>query len=200
MKVANIAAVVCLLFWGCKSHTNQVKTATTPAARDSTFTVRLPGQFTGRGYEGEYAVYSDSLEKHNGHNVSTIRSLKPVRFATIFTSFNPQNCIGKRIKYTAWVRAKDVKGWAGLWMRIDPADMADSSDLGFDNMERRPIKGTNAAVYEVVLDVPEGADEIYYGVLLEGEGQIWVDSMDIKIVDKNTPRTDQKGLKLPKVL
>ncbi|MCD6012436.1 MAG: hypothetical protein K0Q79_2298 [Flavipsychrobacter sp.] len=160
----------------------------------------LPDGFVGRGNPDEYVVYSDSVERRDGRNVSTIRSIKPVNFATIISSIKPKKCIGKRISYTAWVKARDVTGWAGLWLRIDPKDPYSEECLGFDNMSGRPIHGTSDwAIYEIVLDVPEGADQLVYGALLDGDGQVWVDSMEIKIVDKKTPLTDRQR-RLPKIL
>jgi hypothetical protein len=191
-----LAIISCLLFLGCQQG-NRAKNV--PQNRNIAF--RLPDGFIGRGIENAYVVYSDSIEKHNGRNVSTIKAIKPIEFATILNSVKPQKSIGQRIKYTAWVRSKDVANWAGLWLRIDPADPMRSPNLGFDNMSNRPIKGTKEwTKYEIVLDVPEGAASIVYGALLDGNGQIWVDSMDINITDKLTPRTDTIGGNAQKVL
>lgn len=161
----------------------------------------LPDGFMGRSAENEYVVYSDSVERHNGHNVSTIKSINPVKFATIINSIKPEKCIGQRIRYTALVRSKDVTNWAGLWLRVDPADPTINPNLGFDNMQGRPIKGTTDwTKYVIVLDVPQGAANIVYGALLDGHGQVWVDSMNIEIVNKFTPKTDSFFSKKQKVL
>jgi len=199
---------LCAILGGCKSNdapkeeapkeetTNEQET-TAAAAKDAHFTVQLTDGFIGRGQNDAYTVYVDSAEKHNGHNTFTIKSLKPKEFATILSGMKPEKSIGKRVEYTAWVKSKDIKGWAGLWLRIDPKDPMNSPNLGFDNMGKRPITGTNDwTKYHIVLDVPEGAANMAYGILLDGDGQVWVDSMDIKIVDKNIPRTDVIGQKV----
>jgi hypothetical protein len=99
------------------------------------------------------------------------------------------------------VKSKNVTGWAGLWLRIDPDDPYHGHNLGFDNMGGRPIKGSSDwTQYQVVMDVPEGAADLVYGALLSGDGQVWVDSMNIKIVNKHTPRTDLLMPKYNKVL
>ena len=148
----------------------------------------------GRGRTGEYIVYTDSLQQREGHNAFTIKSVHPQEFATIISSIRPEKCIGKRVEYTAWVKSDNIKGWAGLWLRIDPVDPSNKPPLGFDNMQNRPIKGTNDwTLYHVVLDVPEGATNLVYGVLLDGDGQVWVDAMDVRIVDKSVPKTDSIG-------
>jgi hypothetical protein len=45
----------------------------------------------------------------------------------------------KRHQLSAYIRAEGIEDWAGLWMRVDGPDGETSA---FDNMERRPIKGT----------------------------------------------------------
>ncbi|MGN6567430.1 MAG: hypothetical protein ACTHJ0_05740 [Flavipsychrobacter sp.] len=161
------------------------------AQTETTYTsVALPNDFVGHAPIGQYTIYLDSSVKHNGHLVPTIKALHPQAFATILSSTIPKKCLGKRIMYTAWVKSKDVDGWSGLWLRIDPADESKTQPLGFDNMSNRPIKGTTDwKQYHIVLDVPKEAGSLVYGILLDGPGQIWLDYQDIKIVSKNTPLT-----------
>jgi len=155
--------------------------------------VQLPNDFSGHTPEGAYSIYLDSVETHNGHKVATIKSLKPSGFATILSSAIPEKCIGKRIEYTAHVRSENVKGWAGLWLRIDPADVYKDPCLGFENMSDRPIKGSSKwTKYRIVLDVPKGAADLVYGILLDGDGQVWLDNVNLKIVDKSVPLTTNK--------
>jgi hypothetical protein len=57
---------------------------------------------------------------------------------------------------------------------MDASRLLCSSGSFYDNMQRRPIKGTTElAKYELVLFVPNEATSISYGVLLDGTGQIW---------------------------
>jgi len=208
MKYVIVAIAVIIFCAGCSGNSTPGKQsqtdggdnlANTPPSQH--FAVPLADGFMGRGGTGEYEVYMDSVNKHDGHNVPTIRSVTPLKFATVIGNMQPMKCIGKRIMYTAWVRAKDVKGWASLWLRIDPDDPAHKPALGFDNMSGRPIRGTGDwAQFQVVMDVPEGAADLVYGALLSGNGQVWIDSMDIKIVDSQTPRTDSLMPKFKKVL
>jgi hypothetical protein len=79
-------------------------------------------------------------------------------------------------------------GWAGLWLRIDPAEGA--PHLAFDNMEGRGVTGTQDwGRYEVVLDVPENASQIAFGALLTDEGTVWVDDLSIEAVGKEISTT-----------
>ena len=50
-------------------------------------------------------------------------------------------------------------------------------------MQNRPIKGTSMwQHYEVVLDVPESAGGISFGILLDGPGQVWLNNTEFEIV------------------
>ena len=71
-------------------------------------------------------------------------------------------------------------------MRIDgpmqPGSNA-AAMLGFDNMQSRPIKGTaDWKQYDVVLDVPNEARGIAFGILLAGAGQAWMDDLQFEAV------------------
>jgi len=65
--------------------------------------------------------------------------------------------------------------------------------LGFDNMSDRPLKGTSAwQDCEIVLDVPSGATNIYFGVTLGGSGKISISNVSFESVDQDVPTTAAK--------
>jgi hypothetical protein len=71
-------------------------------------------------------------------------------------------------------------------MRVDK----DAKQLAFDNMQGRPIKGTTDwAKYDVVLDVPQEATGVFFGVLLSGSGTVWLSNAKIEIVESDVPTT-----------
>jgi hypothetical protein len=102
-------------------------------------------------------------------------------------TFSAESFRGKRVRMSGFVSAKDVADWAGLWMRIDGPK---SQMLGFDNMQQRAVKGTRDwQKYEIVLDVPDEASEIAFGLLLTGKGQVWMDDLKFEVVGKEVPTT-----------
>ncbi|MGZ4033559.1 MAG: hypothetical protein ACXVPU_00580 [Bacteroidia bacterium] len=138
----------------------------------------------------QYEMGLDKGAGQNGSNAATIKNLadKPKAFGTMLQSFAPDKFLGKRIKMTGYMKSQDVISWAGFWLRVDQANSKES--LSFDNMGDRPVKGTSDwKIYEIVLDVPENASNIYFGALLEGKGQIWFDNLKFEIVDKSVPTT-----------
>ena len=119
-----------------------------------------------------------------------LKATKPVDgFGTLMQSFEAGGYLGKRIRFTGLVKAQNVQDWAGLWMRVDKG----TQPVAFDNMQDRPIKGTSDwQSYDVVLDVPQEATGIAFGVLLSSSGTVWLDGLKFEIVSKDVPVT--KGL------
>jgi len=110
-------------------------------------------------------------------------------------SFDAKDYLGKRLRLTAWVKAADVRDWAGVWMRVDGSG---TKSLAFDNMENRPIKGTKAWTRcDIVLDVAENATGIAFGILLSGEGKVWISDIGFQVVDKSVPVTSSQGTASP---
>jgi hypothetical protein len=139
-----------------------------------------------------YELRTDATEKHHGKASGSLQAKDPSAggFGTMMQTFLAHDYRGKRVRMTGWVKAKDVEQSAALWMRVDGNN---KSPLAFDNMDKRPIKGTAEwKKYEIVLDVPDNGLLIAFGVLLAGEGQIWVDDFKFETVDKTVPATDMK--------
>ena len=112
-------------------------------------------------------------------------------FGTLMQQFTAAQYHGKRLRLTGYVKAAGISNWAGLWMRVDGPGTA---PLAFDNMQGRPIKGTQEwKRYEVVLDVPPTAVNIAFGILLTGPGQAWLDDVQFEVVGSNVPTTDLMG-------
>jgi hypothetical protein len=136
--------------------------------------------------------YEMGIEKgcgQKGNNAATIKSIDPAinGFGTLMQTCLPGKFSGKRVRLSGFIKSKDVEGWAGLWLRIDPK-------LGFDNMKNGKndvsITGTTAwKKYEVVLDVPAETESMSYGVLLFGTGQVWFENISFEIVDNSVPVT-----------
>jgi len=116
---------------------------------------------------------------------------EPNGFGTIMQGFDPADYIGKRVRMSAWVKTVNVTSWAGLWMRVDGAS---DTTLAFDNMGKRPIRGTTDWTrYEVVLDVAPGAKYLAFGLLLDGSGQTWLNDLKLEVVDASVAVSDMGG-------
>ncbi len=122
-----------------------------------------------------------SKEHHSGAKCAYIKSKESdiEGFGTYMQTSAPGNLLGRNVRMTGWIKANNVKDWAGMWMRVDGKTSSDM--LSFDNMQDRPITGTaDWKKCEIVLDVPKEAKDIAYGVLLSGTGEIYFDDVSFE--------------------
>jgi len=146
-----------------------------------------------------YVMEQDSKTAHEGKTSARFASTRePKGFGTMMQSFEPGEYRGKRVRLSAFVKSKQIRGWAGLWMRVDGPE---ARPLAFDNMQGRPIQGTSDwKRYDVVLDVDDTATGISFGVLLEGTGTLWLDEVKFQIVDASVPTTGVGSKRKPENL
>ena len=140
----------------------------------------------------DYDMSVDRSVAHGGKASASLKSIteKTGGFGTLMQTCKADAFRGQRVRMSGYVQAKDVADWAGLWMRVDGSQ---KEALTFDNMQGRPIKGTSDwTKYEIVLDVPAAAQEIAFGVLLTGKGQVWMDDLNFEVVGKDVPTTGAK--------
>jgi hypothetical protein len=103
---------------------------------------------------------------------------------------------GKRLQLTGYVKTQQFTEYAALWMQVD----ANTPARGYrreasDNMGDRPIKGAKEwTPYSVVLDVHPEATHLTFGVLLRGNGTIWLDDLSLEVVGEEVPTT---GVNIP---
>jgi hypothetical protein len=137
----------------------------------------------------DYSVSLDAVNPHGGKKSALLRSVvpNPTSFGALVQVFSAAGYRGKRLRLSAFLRSRDVSQGAGLWMRIDGMN---AQVLAFDNMQNRPIKGdTEWQRYSVVLDVPEAALAVYFGILLNGGGSVWLDDVPFETVPSSVPTT-----------
>ncbi len=132
-----------------------------------------------------YEIGTEENAERNG-KVAYLKSIKNGSgFGTIMQSFLPTNYLGKRVRLTGYIKSSEVSDWAGMWFRVDGES---NKVLGFDNMQNRAIKGETVwTQYSIVLDVPKESKTIAYGVLLSGQGNVWIDDLKFEVVDKSVP-------------
>jgi len=138
------------------------------------------------------ALYDSGVDAQavmNGLPSAYMKSTQPVPegFGTLMQNFAATQYLGQRVRFTARVKSDSVERWAGLWMRVDGATQ---KSLAFDNMMDRPIKGTTGwQSYDIVLDVPQSATGIFFGILMDGPGEVWLNSVTFEVVGTGVPTT-----------
>ncbi len=89
---------------------------------------------------------------------------------------------GRRIEFRVNIKAGNVAGWAGAWVRIDDEH---GRALAFDDMRDRAVTGTTGFEgYSVVLDVPAQAQRISMAAMLNGEGAVLIRKLSFGAVDQ----------------
>ena len=82
----------------------------------------------------KYQASMDNKIYHTDTKSATLKSIADEfevgEFATIMQQFNAKNFIGKRVRFSGFVKTLEVDDWCGLWMKIDNAL---STILKFDN-------------------------------------------------------------------
>jgi len=148
------------------------------------------GWFKAGNAPQHYSISKDSQTSANTVKTSIrIKSLPSagVGFTTLMQSVQAKHYLGQRVRLSAQIKTDKLAGWGGLWMRIDGPG---GKVLGFDNMQNRKIQGTLPwKPYAVVLDIPAGSEHIAFGVLVSGQGDLWLDSFKFEVVDKSVPVT-----------
>lgn len=146
------------------------------------------GWFLAGSKPASYESGIDAQASYNGHSGAFLKS-KDSRidgFGTLMQAFRADHYLGKRVRFSAFVKSADVQSWAALWMRIDKGP----TQLAFDNMQNRPIKGTTDwRKYDVVLDVPQDATGVFFGVLLGETGQVWISNAKFEVVGPDVQTT-----------
>jgi hypothetical protein len=165
--------------------------ATAAPAQDGGGEAPPKAWFLAGSHPANYEAGADRSTRYIGKSSGFLRSRKPnpEGFGTYMQMVLPDRYRGKRVRMSGFVKAENVTGWAGLWMRVDGP--TPNTALAFDNMQDRPIRGTSDwKKYEVVLDVAAESSALAFGFLLGGAGQIWLDGLKFEVVGPDVPTTD----------
>lgn len=139
-----------------------------------------------------YASGVDAQTLYDGHRSVYLKATAPSidGFGTLMQDFRADQYSGKHIRLSAALKTDGVDEWAGLWMRVDKGTGANPKIVAFDNMQNRAVHGTHDwQSYQVVLDVPADATGVFFGVLLNGPGSVWMSDVKLDAVGLDVPTT-----------
>ncbi|MBT9583703.1 hypothetical protein IV102_10145 [bacterium] len=146
-------------------------------------------------YTTDRSAYRRTLDgavAHSGNSSACLRSQPSTisrSFALLWQRIDASRYRGQRIRLSGYLKTSGVTGWTGLWLRVDPKE---GPTLEFENMQQRPVVGTGDwKEYSVELNVAEQAEEIHFGALLVGSGQIWVDDIELLSVGRFVPGAEE---------
>jgi hypothetical protein len=143
----------------------------------------------------DYVIDIDDTVAHTGKASGHIKSQDSANglgFASLVQNIVENSYLGKRVRLSGYVKTDQVKGSAGLWMRVDGPNQV----MSIDNMHDRSILGTTDwQQYYIVLDVPSDSTGIAFGALLEGTGEVWIDDLQLEVVGTDMPTTNSLAVK-----
>jgi hypothetical protein len=117
-------------------------------------------------------------------------------FGTLMQQISAKNYAGKRVRFQALVKTRDVNLWAGLWMSALRSPQ--EPPTAFYNSHDKPIAGTTDwQLRSVTLDIPEDATTLNFGVINSGRGQVWIDELSLEVVGKEVPVDVMPGRSVP---
>jgi hypothetical protein len=157
---------------------------------------KVKGWFLAGSNPSEYEIGVEQSAERTGKVAFLKSKTSKVKdgFGTIMQTFDADMYLDKKVKLTGYIKSSEVKGWAGMWMRVDDS----KGSVSFDNMQDRSIKGTTPwTKYEIVLSVPKKSTTINYGVLLSGGGEVWMDNLSFEVVGDAEEKTGKTRLKAP---
>ena len=117
-------------------------------------------------------------------------------FGTLMQSILPGDFRGQRVRLTADIKSENASQ-VMPWMRVDgPRGRV----LQFDNNDDQFLSGTvDWTPYEIVLDVPEESTGIFFGLIVGRTGKGWIDNVQLEIVGKDVPTTNNKNVPIANV-
>ncbi len=161
-----------------------------------------------KGAPRDYEVGVDATVKRtNSKGAVHVRSLtaKPRMGAAIVgmgaqetVGLDIEPVLGKRVRVTAWVKAKDVANWCGPVLIVVGREGKFCAEA---NGGERPIRGTTGGTTggttewvkaELVADVPVEATRIAVVLPLYGSGEMWVDDIEMEVVPESVPTNDDQ--------
>jgi peptidase S41-like protein len=144
----------------------------TANAPNITWQVEGPGS-------ADYTLALDSVVKQSGRFSLHIQSRPVVApgYLVLKQGIRADRYRGKRIQLTGYMKARELDADAQLWLRVEWPDAQ-----WIAATDSRPlIWGTRDWTKVVVtIDVPVNAQAVWFGALLNGPGDLWLDSLDLE--------------------
>jgi hypothetical protein len=156
----------------------------------------LAGWFLDGVYREEYEFVVDPQVMHGGKASGSLRSrvAKPQGGTSMTQMFSAASSRGKRVRFSAFIKAENVHDWAALWLDVYGPNGISAVDMMMD----RPIDGTSDWTwYADVLDVAPDATAIGCGASLSGTGHIWMEGMKLETVGRDVPVTGRANNRPP---
>ena len=151
---------------------------------------RCPDEWNCNG--AEYTFEKLESVAHDGLlalEISSKTSAKATDKATI-TNFIIPEYEGRKLVLTGYLRAANITGSAGLWLRLDK----DRKTIAINEMGDFPLEGTKEwSRFSIELDYVDDIDNLAFGAYLKGQGTLWVDDLRLTLDGADITEARKKG-------
>lgn len=144
----------------------------------------FPGGWQADLSASQYRIGLDSENRHGGKAAGFIEPRvadpEPPANGSLLQTISAKNYRGKRLRFAAFVKTKDLDRWARLRTLVwnsspDSNDSATSPEIKTDADWTR---------YQVEFSVADDAVTIECGLNLVGRGRVWIDDASLEVVGK----------------
>ncbi|GBC05376.1 hypothetical protein RclHR1_00620016 [Rhizophagus clarus] len=99
-------------------------------------------------------------------------------FGILMQEFFPKDYLGKQVRLTCTMKYNNVLGWTGILIQVY------SINGMYDDMRNRKITGTSGwKEINSIVNVPEDTTVLAFGILLSGEGTVWLDECSFELME-----------------
>jgi hypothetical protein len=96
-------------------------------------------------------------------------------FGSVMQRFPADFLANRVVRLEGAIRASEVRGWAGLWLR---ADGEKTPNVFFDNMKGHKVEGTTGWTrHTVEASLPRSSAWLNLGIVFSGSGTVWADNL-----------------------
>lgn len=128
-----------------------------------------------------YEARADTTVKKSGYSSTYLKFIgnEFESYGSLMKMTGAVDYRGKRLKMSAYIRSENTKQ-AQLWMTITGKHR---KGMRYDNVRNHPVReSTDWQRYEIILDIPNTAESIAFGISLRNGGQVWVDDTQFQIL------------------
>ncbi|MEP7180946.1 MAG: hypothetical protein ABI886_02020 [Betaproteobacteria bacterium] len=131
-----------------------------------------------------YTFGVDREVKRSGKQSARIDNVGPEVYGTLGQILRGPQFAGKTIRFTAWIRTRDVtgNGWSkGTGLALTA--YAGGSTIGGTNFRRTAFGGTTDwTLREVTTVAPAGTDRLDIEISMTGPGTVWIDDVTLEVL------------------
>ncbi len=139
-----------------------------------------------------FEASSDAKVTFRGKPTARLQTDTPrADLASLIQSVDAEQYRGKRVRFSTYAKTKGVEGWTGTWVRVDSPH---SAFRRYEDTHNVNLQGNSDwTALSIVLDIPDDARTIEFGLSQEGTGTTWFGPVSVETVAPSIRTTFYEG-------